>query len=139
VVGGAIADGVEPTDRVITFPGVVDDAVREQLFAAADLVVLSFIANYPNESGTLMDAIAAGVPVVCCDDAAAAQVVRDERLGATYAGDDPAALAAAVRAAPSTIDPDDLAAARHEHSHVTVVRNQLQLMDIEPPVPPSTG
>ncbi len=112
VVGGPVADGLEPGPRLVTFPGVVDDTTRDRLFAAADLVVLSFTPDYRNESGTLMDAIGAGKPVVCCDDAAAADVVVRFHLGPRYRAGDAASLADAVRRTPAALDPADLDAAR---------------------------
>jgi len=132
VVGGPIAEEVTPGPGVIRFPGVVDDSVRDLLFAAVDVVVLSFSPHYPNESGTLMDALTAATPVVCSDDATVADaIVKPHRLGVTFAADDPAALAAAVRAAPATIDPDDLARARLELSNRAVATRQLALLDVD--------
>ena len=98
VVGGPLADHIPSAPGVVRFPGVVDDVVRDQLFAAVDVVVLSFSPRYPNESGTLMDAISAGTPVVCSDDALVAEtIVTPYRLGPTFAADDPAAFTAEIR------------------------------------------
>ncbi|HEY3673354.1 MAG TPA: glycosyltransferase [Acidimicrobiia bacterium] len=131
VMGGPVADGVVPGPGMATFPGVVDDDTRDRLFAAADLVVLSFAPDYRNESGTLMDAIAAGTPVVCCDDATVAEaVVARFRLGPLFRAGDARSLADAVRAAPAMIDPGDLAAARREHSNRSVARRQLLVMGV---------
>jgi hypothetical protein len=131
ILGGPVADGIAPGPGVVTFPGVVDDATRARLFGAADLVVLSFRPDYRNESGTLLDAISSATPVVCCDDAAVAQtVVTRFRLGPTFAAGDARSLADAVRAAPRSIDPSDLAAARREHSNRAVARRQLLVMGI---------
>jgi glycosyltransferase involved in cell wall biosynthesis len=131
VLGGSVADGVQPRSGLVTFPGVVDDDVRDLLFAAVDLVVLSFSPRYPNESGTLMDAIAAETPVVVSDDAAVAQtIVEPYRVGVAFSADDPHALAAAVRAAPAAIAADDLARARTELSDQAVARGQLCLLDV---------
>jgi glycosyltransferase involved in cell wall biosynthesis len=131
VIAGPVADDVAPRPGVVTFPGVVNDTTRDRLFAAADLVVLSFAPDYRNESGTLMDAIAAGTPVVCCDDATVAEaVVARFRLGACFRADDAHSLADAVRAAPAAIDADDLAAARREHSNRAVARRQFLVMGI---------
>ena len=132
VVGGPVADGLEPGPGLLTFPGVVDDASRDRLFAAADVVVLSFTPDYRNESGTLMDAISVGVPVVCCDDAAVVDIVTRFRLGTSFAANDPHSLAAAVRNAPDAIDASDLEAARRAHSNRSVARRQLLAMGILP-------
>lgn len=134
VLGGPVADGLGARPRVATFPGVVDNATRDRLFAAADLVVLSFTPDYRNESGTLMDAIAAGTPVACCDDAAVAEtIVTRFHIGTLYTPGDAQSLAAAVRDAPTTIDPADLATVRREHSNRAVARRQLLLVGIVPP------
>jgi glycosyltransferase involved in cell wall biosynthesis len=131
LVGGHVADGLESSARVITFPPAVSDGTRDLLFAAADLVVLSFIAGYVNNSGTLMDAISFGVPVVCSDDAAVAEaIVTRYRVGVPFVGDDPRALIGAVRAAPRTIAAADLRVARDELSNVAVVRRQLETLGI---------
>jgi hypothetical protein len=133
VLGGPVADGVATRPAVATFPGVVDDWTRDLLFAAADLVVLSFSPDYRNESGTLMDAVAMGTPVVCCDDATVAQtVVTRFQLGPLFRAGDPRSLAEAVRDAPTSIDPANLAAARREHSNRSVARRQLLAMGILP-------
>ena len=130
ILGGAVADGVAPAAGVLTF-GVVDDATRDRLFAAVDLVVLSFAPGYRNESGTLMDAIAAGTPVVCCDDAAVAHtIVEPFELGTTFRAGDAVSLADAVREAPSVVDPAHLASARRELSNRAVARRQLLAMGI---------
>jgi glycosyltransferase involved in cell wall biosynthesis len=131
VLGGPVADDLSQRPRVVMFPGVVDNATRDRLFAAADLVVLSFAPGYRNESGTLFDAIGAGTPVVCCDDAAVADtIVTRFRLGTTFAAGDARSLVDAVRDAPTSIEPEDLEAARREHSNRAVVRRQLLVMGI---------
>jgi len=60
----------------------------------------------------------------------ATTVVRRYRVGTCFTTGDPASLAAAVRAAPLTIDPTDLATARRELSNRGVVRRQLLTMGI---------
>jgi glycosyltransferase involved in cell wall biosynthesis len=132
VVGGTAADEVGAGARRRRFPGIVSDEVRDLLFLAADLVILPYPPNYRNDSGTLMDAVSAGVPVVCPDDAAAAGFVRAHGLGTTYASGDSQALAQAVRRAPARLDPEALAAVRREHSSRAVARRQLFALGIVP-------
>ena len=62
----------------ILFDGFVDEETRDLLHAAADLVVLSFTENnVAADSGTLVDSIAWGLPMVCSDRSfAGAQVKR---------------------------------------------------------------
>ena len=130
VVGGTAADEITANPHRVRFPGIVSDEVRDLLFLAADLVVLAFPPNYQSNSGTLMDAISAGVPVVCPDDAAAADIVREHSLGTTYTSGDSRALIEAVRRAPAGLDPEALAGARREHSGHAVARGQLLALGI---------
>jgi hypothetical protein len=133
VIGGRVADDVAPTANRVTFPGMVDDETRDLLFAAADVVVLSFRPNYGNDSGTLMDAIAFGVPVVCSEDATVARtIVVPYQLGRTFSADDPTALAGAVRST-CPIPPDQLAAGRRALSNEAVARRQLVALGTVPP------
>jgi glycosyltransferase involved in cell wall biosynthesis len=134
VVGGPIADGIEDATRLLTFPGVLPDETRDLLFSAVDLVVLAFRTDYRNNSGTLMDAISIGVPVVCSDDAAVAQIVTRYRLGTTFHNGDPADLARAVHTAPRCVARDDLEVARRELLNSAVARRQLVVLGIVPPV-----
>jgi glycosyltransferase involved in cell wall biosynthesis len=128
VVGGPVADGVD--DGPICFPGVVDDVTRDLLFSAVDLVVLAFAPRYRNDSGTLMDAISFGVPVVCPDDAAVAALVRRYQLGTRFENGDVRSLAAAVRHAPAALDRRELHAARVALSNRSIARRQLLAVGI---------
>ncbi|PJJ55888.1 phosphatidylinositol alpha-mannosyltransferase [Mumia flava] len=72
--------------------GRVDDAVRARLLAEADVYVA------PNTGGesfgiVLIEAMAAGAPVVASDIPAFADVLDDGRLGAMFANGDPESLA----------------------------------------------
>ena len=134
VIGGEVASGVahEPS-----FPGVVSDETRDQLFSAADLVVLSFSPGYRNSSGTLMDAISFGIPVVCTQDSdVGAHVVATLRVGALFDGDRSASLVEAVRRAERDVDPGDIDAAREQLSNVALARRQLVAVGVDPPIAP---
>ncbi len=135
VVGGLIAGEVDPSTRVLTFPGVCSDHTRDLLFAAVDVVVLAFTPDYRNNSGTLMDAISIGVPVVCPDDATVAETVVKFRLGGTFHNGDPLDLARAVGEQPRAIAPEDLGAARRELSNTAVARRQLVVLGLLAPSP----
>lgn len=79
----------------VTFLGQVDDAIRAELLASADL----FVA--PNTGGesfgiVLVEAMAAGAPVLASDLPAFRSVLEDGRLGSTYPAGDTRALAAQV-------------------------------------------
>lgn len=130
VIAGPVAEDVAPSANVVIIPGTVRDETRDRLFAAADLVVLSFAADYGNNSGTLMDAISFGVPVVCTADAAAAGIVQQYRLGLGFAGGDVTSLVDAVHRAPAAIAPADLESARGALSNRAVARRQLLVMGV---------
>ncbi len=134
MVGGLVADAfnlAEPTvgeRKPILLGGFVSDGTRDLAYAAADLAILSFRADYQRNSGTLMDAIAWGVPVVCSERSAAAEIVRNYRLGVTFTPGDAQSLAEAVRRAPTRIEPEDLERARMELSNRAVARRHLQIL-----------
>ena len=131
VVGGTVADALDDAPHLRTFPSVVSDETRDLLFAAADLVVLSFVPGYLNNSGTLMDAISFGVPVVCSQDAAVAEtVVTRYRVGTCFDADDPRSLVEAVRRAPLALDPADLELVRGELSNRSIARSQLRMLGL---------
>ena len=86
----------------VEFVGAVDDGERSRLLAAADV----FVA--PNRGGEsfgviLLEAMAAGAPVVASDLPAFRAVCDDGRLGRHFRTGDPADLAAALR---DTLDSD---------------------------------
>jgi len=126
----ADASQVEQHELVV-FPGRVDDATRDLLLSAADVMVLSFTRNYRSDSGTLMDAISVGVPVVCSAESAAAELVETYRLGACFTPDDAASLAEAVGRVPDHIAPEDLARARAMHSNRAVACDQLLALALD--------
>lgn len=81
--------------RVVTFLGGIDDATRSALLASSDLYVA------PNTGGesfgiVLLEAMAAGAPVLASDLPAFRAVLEDGRLGTTYPVGDPTALAASA-------------------------------------------
>lgn len=108
---------------------VTDEATRALLYSAADVVVLSFVADLNRDSGGLMDAIGWGVPVVCSDESMPADIVREYRLGAIFAPGESASLRAALAEVPERIDPDDLERARHELSNMTIAIRTLGALD----------
>jgi hypothetical protein len=128
VIGGPVADGVD--HGPIGFPGVVDDGTRDLLFSAVDLVVLAFAPRYGNDSGTLMDTISLGVPVVCPDDAAATTIVMRYQLGTRFENGDVGSLVEAVRHAPAALDRRQLDAARVALSNRSIARRQLLVVGI---------
>lgn len=126
--GGTIANALEDAPRVHRFPGYVDDDTRAALFSSSDVVILSFTAGFARNSGTLMNAVAWGVPVVCSDDCAPADVVREHRLGRIFRRGDATSLADAIRTT-VPIDPADLARARAALSNDAVAARVLELLE----------
>jgi glycosyltransferase involved in cell wall biosynthesis len=102
-----------------------DEATRDLLYSAADVVVLSFVADLDRDSGGLMDAIGWGVPVVCSDRSIPADLVREYRLGTIFTPGDGASLRAALAGVPSEIAPRDLERARHELSNTAIAIRTL--------------
>jgi glycosyltransferase involved in cell wall biosynthesis len=106
-----------------------DEATRELLYSAADVVVLSFVADLGGDSGGLMDAIGWGVPVVCSDESMPADIVREYRLGAIFMPGDRASLRKALAEVPRQIDPRDLERARQELSNTAIALRTLRAFD----------
>jgi glycosyltransferase involved in cell wall biosynthesis len=125
-----------PIDAV-RMPGYLDDPECALAWSAADVAVLSFRDGFRRDSGTLVDAVAWGVPVVCSDRSRVADVVRRHRLGSVFEPGDPTSLVDALRDAPLALDPEDLAAAREAYSSTAVAGALLSLL--EPPVASARG
>lgn len=96
---GDVEDARRHLDPALTehveFLGEVDDATKSRLFAAADVYVA------PNTGGesfgiVLIEAMAAGAPVVASDLPAFARVLGDGRWGSLFARGDAADLARSV-------------------------------------------
>jgi glycosyltransferase involved in cell wall biosynthesis len=129
VVAGTLADDPPWSARVFRrYPGYVDNRTRALLFSAADLVVISYHPGFMRNSGNLREAITWNVPVVCSDRSATADVVRAHRLGTLFEAGNAASLARAVRAAPTSIDPADLARVRAERSSRATAEQALQAL-----------
>ena len=129
VAGGKVCRHLDGWDRSgwVRVPGFVTPAQRDRLFAAADVVILSFVEGYRRDSGTLMDAVSYGRPVVASRGSAAAEIVERYRLGVTFTPGDERSLVHAIRQAPSVLDPAVLARARAELSDRTVAERLLEI------------
>jgi glycosyltransferase involved in cell wall biosynthesis len=108
---------------------VADEATRDLLYSAADVVVLSFVADLDRDSGGLMDAIGWGVPVVCSDHSMPADIVREYKLGAIFTPGDRASLQRALAEVPAEVDRRDLERARHDLSNTTIAIRALGALD----------
>jgi glycogen(starch) synthase len=78
----------------IRFLGHVEDAELLALFGSCDVYVTP--TRYEGFGLTLLEAMAAGAPVVCADAPAANEILRDGENGLLVPPEDPASLAAAV-------------------------------------------
>ncbi len=116
------------TPAPILLDGRVDAETAALAHAAADLAVLSFRAGHRRGSGTLMDAIAWGLPVVCSGQSSASDTVRELGLGTVFEPGDGDDLVRAVRAAPAELAPEDVARAQDAHSNVTIARRCLETL-----------
>jgi glycosyltransferase involved in cell wall biosynthesis len=113
----------------IVVGGYVDDTTRARAYSAADVVVVSFEAKHRRDSGVLQDALAFARPVVVSDGSDAADKVAGFGLGAVFEAENPAALAAAVRAAPSAVAPEAVERALASTSDRAVARAHLDAFD----------
>lgn len=121
--------GNVPTPVLID--GYVDRRTRALLYSAADVAVLSFRDDNPQDSGTLVNCLTFGVPVVCSDEGNAGDVVDRHGLGVTFRTGDSSALVSAMRVAPSAPDADGLDRARAEFSADAAARRLLDLLEVE--------
>jgi glycosyltransferase involved in cell wall biosynthesis len=135
VAGGGAADAYraangDPSPASVTLiDGYVDIETRSCLYAAADLAIVSFRPGHVQDSGTVVDAIALGTPIVCSEGCGPpADLVRAHHLGTLFEAGDAASLVAAITQAPSGIASADLEAARGEMSPQHLARRLLTLL-----------
>ncbi len=108
----ALAEELDVADR-FQWLGQVDRSGKLALFDAIDLFVMP--ATHPEAKGLpVIEALAAGVPVVAPDEGAFPELLDGERAGLLHLPRSPADLAATVAALAA--DPDQ-AAARGRHGH----------------------
>lgn len=93
----ATEDLPEPVRGHLRFLGLVSEAEKRSAFTSADLYIA------PNTGGesfgiVLLEAMAAGTPVVASDLEAFARVLDDGRAGVVFASEDASSLAATVNA-----------------------------------------
>jgi glycosyltransferase involved in cell wall biosynthesis len=133
LIAGPLADAYDPVQHPLAQPpivrsGYVSETTRDQAYAAADLVVQSVSAGYDQSSGTLMDAIAWGIPVVCSEDSTTADIVRAYELGVTFIPGNASSLVQAVRMVPARLPPDGFRRAQEEFSNEAVAKRHLALL-----------
>lgn len=113
----------------VVIDGFVDSETRSMAFEAADVVVLSFVAGYRRNSGTFMDAMAHGVPVVVSRDSVAADLTERYGVGVTFTPGDSDSLQQALDRVPANIEPAALAAIRAEWSNDAVARSHIAALN----------
>jgi glycosyltransferase involved in cell wall biosynthesis len=137
VAGGGAADDhrdwrdqhPDATLKPVLVEGYVSESTRRLLYAAADLVVLSFTAGNEQDSGTLNDAISSGTPVVVSAPGFAADAVEALEFGTVFEAGDPDSLVDAVRSSPTMLAPDVVAAAQDRTSARQVARDHLAALE----------
>ena len=125
--------------EAVLIGGHIDNHLLDVVYSAADLVVVSFVADFHRDSGVLTDAISLGVPVVCSDGGPTADVVRRYSLGVVFAPGNPDSLERAVRIAPTTIEPSDLERARSDLSNRAIALGLLRALEYTPRSAPGPG
>jgi glycosyltransferase involved in cell wall biosynthesis len=125
------------TNTPIVVPGNVDAHQRDLAYLAADVVVLSFKPDYRLNSGTLMDALSCGKPVIVSDQSLASELVARHRIGEVFvAGDHVSLIAALDRVsrlvdANHQVDPaltDRLTAAREHFSNRSIAEAHVEVL-----------
>jgi len=131
----ALARGGAPGRPPITFDGFVDEHTKELVYSAADLAVISFRRGRMDDSATVTDAIAWGIPMVCSDGGAAADTVRKYGLGSLFTAGDAESLARAVRGSSALPDANGLERARDDLSLRRMAGLCLTVLDMVAPPP----
>jgi glycosyltransferase involved in cell wall biosynthesis len=95
-IDAAFAAGLRRLDGRVTFPGPRTGAELDASYAAADLLVLP--SRTEAYGMVVTEALARGVPVLAADVGGVTEALGDDDVGLLVAPEDPAALAAALRA-----------------------------------------
>jgi len=133
VVGGTISDRLHAPDEVaaLVVPGYVSNEQRNELFAAADAIVLSFRDGYERESGSFADAVSHGLPVVVSRGCLAADVAERLGIGVVFEPDDEDSLVDAIRRVPARLDDAIVERALSELAESSVARRLLEVVSTD--------
>jgi glycosyltransferase involved in cell wall biosynthesis len=102
IVAGSVARHFKQHDidkwriRPLVIEGFVEPSIRDCAYRAADVVLLSFQPNHGRNSGTLMDAVSYGCPVIVSDRSSASDLVRQWGLGIVFSCGSPVELSEAL-------------------------------------------
>lgn len=90
IIGGEVCTRVDRSELPmwetppLLFEGFVQEALREQIFGAADLAVTSFVSQYRLRSGTVIDAASHRLPILVSTGSIAADLVRETGAGELF-------------------------------------------------------
>lgn len=115
----------QDTTPPLLLDGFTSEETKAELYASADLVVLSFRADHSMDSGGLVEAVSWGRPVVCSDSVYAGKLVQQLELGTIFPSGNVEGLVAAVRSAPLTLNDATIEGARDEMSPRRMARQHL--------------
>ncbi|CAB4711547.1 unannotated protein [freshwater metagenome] len=128
MIDSAMADDDPLLRRAIRLRGTVSEETRDHALRSVDLSVLSFAAGYSLNSGTLMDAISYGKPIVVSTPSAAAEVVVRYRIGETFLAGDAADLCRAIRAVDHGSIGSSMAGAQEALNNRRIATAHLELL-----------
>ena len=115
----------QPATLPTLFEGFADESTRSCLYAACDIVVISFKRGKESDSGSLVDAIAWGKTIVCSDRCPSAEVVRAYGLGQVFEPGNVQSFIESLNDVPDKPDPEGLAQAREELSSPSIARQNI--------------
>jgi glycosyltransferase involved in cell wall biosynthesis len=133
VFGAAMAHQIvdsladQRSEQFILMPGATSHGDRAQLYQVSNVVILSFCDGYHRNSGTLMDAISAGRPVIVSDGCFAAEIVKKFGIGLVFKAEDPADLARALDQVVDCIPAERMTAAQSQLGNDIVARCHLDI------------
>jgi len=134
LVGGQLTENLvipdEPwaRERIHVFPGRASYEMRDLLYSASDLVILSFTRGHDRHSGPLMDAVSYGIPVVCSSDCEPCRIMQEFEVGTQFEAADPHDLARVLMSGPPEISPQTWVFARQELSNEAVAAKLLAVL-----------
>lgn len=129
MIDSVMADDDHLLRRATRLRGTVPEETRDHALRSADVSVLSFAAGYSLNSGTLMDAISYGKPIVVSAPSAAAEVVDRYRIGETFRAGDAEDLCRAIRAVDHRSIGSAMAVAQDALSNRRIAAAHLELLD----------
>lgn len=128
VLGDRSLTGTAWSVPPVAIGGIASDETRTLAYAAADVVILSFREGFDRNSGTLMDAVSFGKPVVVSGPSYPADVVAQLGIGTVYDNGDPEGLSEALDALTAVDTSQALADACERLSNRAIACAHLELL-----------